>query len=333
MTRPLDVTLMMDAAWLPADEAQLDGEDLPSPLMERHVAIALRELGHTVRVVAVGHELTPVIAELETHRPDVVFNLVEQFQGDRRLSTNLICLLELMEIPFTGTGSTGLLLCQDKGLCKQLLNFHRIHVPRFEIVAPGRRRKLPAAMGYPLIVKPMLEEGSEGIVRASVVNSDEELADRLRIIHDNMHQPAIVEQFIDGRELYVAVMGNHRLSVFPPRELFLPDGSNAPVIATGRVKHDDAYREKWNIRYDFAAVEPELGKHIARVARRAYRVMQLRGYARIDMRVTAEGRIYILEVNANPDIAYGEDYAESAAAAGVDYNAMIQKFLNLALRE
>jgi len=332
MSKSLNITLIMDKAWIPAEDPDLSNDDL-TPLTERHVAHSLRALGHNVRVVGVGDSVQDIVAALAQDTPDLVFNLVEQFRDDRRLDANVTALLELFGIPFTGAGSAGLMLCRDKGLCKQILNLHKIHVPAFVAYEPGERVYVPKHLNYPLIVKPQFEDASDGIAKRSLVKNETELADRVRLVHEQWRQIAIAEEYIEGRELYVALVGNKRLTVFPIRELHFGDsGDDAPCIATGRVKTDPEYRDKWNIEYRFAQLPAALSSEVARVCKRMYRLLQLRGYGRVDLRVTAEGKIKVLEVNANPDIAYGEDFAESAEKGGVKYEQLISRIVRLALR-
>jgi D-alanine-D-alanine ligase len=150
-------------------------------------------------------------------------------------------------------------------------------------------------------------------------------------VHEKWQQIAIAEEYVEGRELYVTILGNKRLTVLPPREILFGD-ANGPIIATSRVKWDSEYRDKWKIEYRPAKLEAGLSKRIARVCRRAYRLLQLRDFGRIDLRVEEDGRIVILEVNPNPDVAYGEDVAESAAAGGIAYNDLINCILRHALR-
>lgn len=333
MTRSLDVTALVDAAAIPDDNPEFL-VDTSVPMTERDVTQALRELGHRVRVFGVGDDVGGVVAELSAHRPDVVFNLTEQFRDDRWLDKNVVWLLEMMRIPFTGTGSAGLLLARDKGLCKQLLSFHRIRFPSFIVVPPGKNPRAPKRMCFPLVVKPTLEDGSDGISLASVVRDEGELRERVRFVHEHWHQVAIAEEYIEGRELYVGVLGNRRLKVLPPRELVFGERSaERPAIATSRVKSDAEYRRKWKIEYRFAELPVELDDRVARISKRVYRVLQIRDYARIDLRLTEAGAVHFLEANPNPDIASGEDFAEAAAKAGIPYNRLIDRLLRLALSQ
>jgi D-alanine-D-alanine ligase len=328
--RRLKVTVLLDWPCVPDDDPQLLREPR-DPATEYHVASTLRELGHHVTVLGVS-DLQAMVGGLREQEPDIVFNLTEEFRGDRRHDRNLAAVLEVMGVPFTGSGSAGLMLCRSKGLCKQLLNFHRIRVPGFLELPAGRRVRVPRTLRYPMVVKPLYEDGSEGIFNASLVRTEEALVERVRIVHERFEQPAIAEEYVAGRELYVAVLGNTRLAVLPPRELFLrQQGNGAPVLATYSVKWNAEYREKWGVRFGFAEVSPGLMARLARICRRVYRSLELRDYARIDLRVTPEEEIVVLEVNPNPDIAHGEDVAEAAERAGIPYPRFIQRLLRLAL--
>ena len=332
MSKPLSITLMMDQAWLPAGDPNLAAIALDG-LTERHVAMTLRELGHQVRIVGVGHDVQEIVAALTDTPPDIVFNLTEQFRDDRRLDMHVAGLLELMGLPFTGSGSAGLMLCRDKGLCKQLLSLHKIRCPSFALFPPGRRPRVGRRLKYPLIIKPQYEDASDGIFRASIVGSETELTERVRLVHERYDQVAIAEEYVEGRELYVGVLGNKRLLAFPAREIHFGSATaGGPSIATRRVKSDAAYRDKWGIEYRFADLSDSLAAEVSHVCKRVYRLLQLQDYGRIDLRVTADNRINILEVNANPEIAYGEDFAEAAEKAGVGYGRLIDRILKLALR-
>jgi len=332
MSQSLLVTVMMDEGYVPEDDPEFTSGAMEAST-ERHVVVTLRGLGHRVRILPVAHDLHAVISDLTDHPPDLVFNLAEQFANDRRMDRNLVGLLDMMKVRYTGSGPDGMMLCRDKGLCKQILSLHRIRVPDFVVLPPGRtttaRRKLP----FPLLVKPVLEDASDGIHLAGIVKTPEELAQRAAIVHEQFNQAAIAEEYIEGRELYVGVLGNARLTVFPAREIHFGGAEEGgPSIATSRVKWDRKYREKWGIEYDFAELDDELFARIAKACRRVYHLLQLRDFGRIDLRVTPAGRIVVLEVNPNPDVAYGEDFAEGAARGGVDYDSLIDRIVKLALR-
>jgi len=201
------------------------------------------------------------------------------------------------------------------------------------VVRPGRKPSVPQRLTFPLIVKSLFFEASAGISQASVVENHEQLAKRVSFIHEKLGTAAIVEQFIDGRELYVGVLGNERLDVFPVWEMsFEKMAENRWKIATERVKWSTQYQKKHGIVTDRARVEPELAQHIQRIAKRSYRALDLSGYARIDVRMDDEGRVFVLEANPNPNLAYGEDFAESAEVSAVPYERLLERIIALGKR-
>jgi len=331
MTRQLNITVLVDPVTIPSDDPLF--EKAPKkPVTEYHVCEALRLLGHSVTVLGAEYDIAAVARSLADQAPDLVFNLTEQFCGDRRLDKNIAGLLELLEIPFTGAGPVGLMLARDKRLCKQILTLHRIRVPHFVSLPLNRKIHVPKKLPYPMVVKPAFEDSSEGLSNASVVNGPAALIERATFIHERWQQPVIAEEFIEGRELYVSVIGNQRLTVLPPRECCFNADDQGPSILTYRCKWDDDYREKWNITFGFADLEPAVLKNVERVCKRAYRALQLRDYGRMDLRLTADNRLVILEANPNPDIAYGEEVAESAERTGIGYETLIDKIIRLALK-
>jgi len=332
MSHRLTIVVLVDPATVPLDDPQFRNSP-DTPITEYHVCEALRALGHHVSVLAADYDVAAVITRLTEQDPDLVFNLTEQFCGDRRLDKNIAAVLEMLEIPFTGAGAMGLLLCRDKRLCKQLLTLHKIRVPSFLSLPYNRAIRIPKRLPLPLVVKPAFEDSSEGISNASIVYDGDALRQRVEFIHERWKQAAIAEQYIEGRELYVTVIGNKRLTVLPPRECFFnAGGDEGPVILTYKCKWDDAYREKWQITFGFGEIEPTVFKNIERVCKRAYRVLQLQDYGRIDLRLTPDNKLVILEANPNPDIAYGDEVAEAAHKAGIEYEPLIDKIIRLALR-
>ncbi len=330
--RKLKITVLVDWNTIPDDDPEFHADPLP-PVTEYHVINALRELGHKVAVAGVKDSVSELVGVLSEQRPQMVFNLVEVFHGDRSQDRNIAGLLELMNLPYTGTGPDGLLLCRDKGLCKRILNAHRIRVPAFFTSRPGRRTVIPARFPLPAIVKPLYGDGSDGIANASLVDSAARLLERVEYVHGNWRQPAIVEEYISGREMYVATLGNNRLDVLPPREIFFDSAAgNGPEISTYHVKFNPAYQEKWNIHFGFAELAQQQIERIRRICSRAAHALHIRDYGRIDLRLTADGRIVVLEVNPNPDLAYGEEVAESAEHASISYHSLIERILRHAVR-
>ena len=212
--------------------------------------------------------------------------------------------------------------------------YHRIPVPEFAVIRRGQKVRLKKRLRFPLIVKSLTEEASIGISQASVVDSEEKLKERVTFIHDSIGTDALVEQFIEGRELYVGVMGNERLRVFPIWEMqFTKMPDNVHHIATERVKWSVKYQEKHGIQTsEVKDVSLDQCERIQHICRRVYRALELSGYARIDLRMDKQGKVYVLEANPNPQIAKGEDFAESAKRAGLSYQALMQRILMLGLQ-
>jgi D-alanine-D-alanine ligase len=300
---------------------------------EAHVIDALQKLGHEVRTIGVWDEPGMIIEEIKTNPPEVVFNLTEHFNEVSAYDRNVAGLLEMMEVPYTGSSPTGLTLCKNKGMAKELLAYHKIRVPNFAIFSPGATIRRPKHLPFPLFIKPLREEGSVGIAQGSFVETDEAFEERIRFIHERLNQEALAEEYINGRELYVSILGNDRLRVFPLREVIfseVPD--DQPKFSTFKAKWDDAYRKRWGIQNVFAEPLPNgTNQRIAKLCKAAYRALRIRGYGRIDLRVTPEGEIVILEANPNPNLEHEDEFAQSAMKAGLTYDRLIQRILTLAL--
>jgi D-alanine-D-alanine ligase len=300
---------------------------------EYDVVSTLRRLGHAVRVLGVDDELRPIRREVEEWKPHVVFNLLEEFHGLREFVPHVVSYLELLRVPYTGCGPHGLLVAGDKALAKKLLAYHRIRSPDFIVVRRGRPTRRPASLAFPLIVKSLTEEASTGISQASIVGDDARLSDRVRFVHDSVGTDAIVEEYIDGRELYVGVLGAVRPRVFPAWELLFENlSARAQPIATARVKHDPGYQETRGIFQAEAELEAAVANRVAHTSRRIYRILGLDGYARIDFRLRADGALYFLEANPNPEIARNEEFASAAAVTGLDYPALLDRIVSMAVR-
>lgn len=301
---------------------------------EYDVTSTLRGLGHDVLSLGVQYDLLPIKRAVDEWQPDIAFNLLEEFHGETVFDHSVVSFLELLRLKYTGCNPMGMMLARGKALSKKLLAYSRIRVPHFAVFPRGRKVRRPAKLGFPLIVKSLVEHASVGIAQASVVDSDEKLAERVALVHDRIGTDAIAEQYIDGRELYSAVLGNERLHVLPPFELKFGDlPPSVPRIATARVKHDPEYQEKRGIYAEQARdLAPELQKHLVHLSKRIYRILELDGYARIDFRLSPEGHLYFLEANPNPDVAFREEFAGAAEAAGLSYPEMLQRIVNLGLR-
>ena len=300
---------------------------------EANVMAALGELGHTAEHLAIFDEVDLVRQKMESFAPDVLFNLVEQFKNNPGFDQNIVSLLEMQGVPFTGCGSTGLTLCKHKGISKKILGHHGIPTPSFVVIPRGQRIGGPRQLKFPILVKPVKDEASYGISRASFVQNEEQFRERIAFIHEKHKSDAIAEEYIDGRELYVSIMGNTRLRVLPIRELvFREVPANEPKIATYKAKWDEEYRKRWGLDGQFAEdLDPALVKEIEQMCKDIYRLLTIDGYARIDLRLTADNKIYFIEANPNPHLAADEDFAQSAAKAGLKYPQLIQAIIRLGM--
>ncbi|MGE3153325.1 MAG: ATP-grasp domain-containing protein [Nitrospiraceae bacterium] len=330
----LRVLVLMHEDLVPPDE--LDGQDATAAewKTEYDVVSTLRRMGHEVRPLGVKSDLGVIRTAVEEWHPHIAFNLLEEFDGIAVYDQNVVSYLELLRVPYTGCNPRGLMLARDKSLSKKLLSFHRILFPDFALFSMGRSIRRPEHLDFPLIVKSVTEEASLGISQASIVSDEEKLQERVAFIHESIRTGALVERYIEGRELYVGVMGNGHLRVLPVWELVMDRmPEEAWRIATERVKWSRTYQNKYGIRSGEARNLPEgMEEKIRHLARRVYRVLGLSGYARIDLRMDPSGRVYVLEANPNPQISRDEDFAESALKAGWTYEDLLQELLQLGLR-
>lgn len=331
--KPQRVLTLVHKGLVPPDEAPPQDTATAEWRMEYDVVQTLRALGHELRVIGVHDDLTPIRSTIEDFKPSIVFNLMEAFNDVVVFDQNVVSYLELLKMPYTGCNPRGLTLSRDKALAKKLMAYHRIPVPDFLVVPLGRKVNLPKRLKFPLIVKSLTYESSTGISQASVVENDDQLARRVQFIHDAIQTPAIVEQFIDGRELYVGVIGNDRLQVFPVWEMsFSKMPENNWRIATERVKWSVKYQKKHGIDTAEAGLEQDVAAKVQHVAKRVYKALDLTGYARVDLRMTPTGDLFVIEANPNPQLAQGEDFAESARRAGVSYARLIERIIALGLQ-
>ncbi len=301
---------------------------------EAGVLAALDELGYPNEHLAIFDDLDLLRQKLQTFSPDVIFNLADQFRNNRAFDQHIVSFLAMTGIPFTGCGSTGLTLCKHKGISKKILSYHRIHTAEFVTIPRGKRIVRPKRLRFPILIKPLKEEASYGISQASFVETDEQFRERVEFIHEKLDNDVIAEEYIEGRELYVSIMGNHRLQVFPIRELvFREVPPDEPKIATYKAKWDEAYRERWGLENRFAdGLEPALVRQIEAVCKRIYHLLTIDGYARLDLRLTAKNEIYVIEANPNPMLAPDEDFAQSAIKSGLTYPQLIDRIARLGLK-
>ncbi len=298
---------------------------------EANVLEALQCLGCTTEHVAIFDNTDLISQKLQGFQPDIVFNLADQFKNNRAFDQNIVSFLELQGVPFTGCGSTGLTLCKHKGISKKILSYHRVRVPDFTIIPRAKRVARPKRLAFPILIKPLKEEASLGIAQASFVENDDQFKERVAFIHDKFDQDVIAEEYIEGRELYVGVLGNHRLQVLPIRELVFKEvPPDEPKIATYKAKWDDDYRKRWGIQNEFAdQLEAPLVGEIERTCKKIYRLLAIDGYARLDLRLTPDKHIIFIEANPNPILARDEDFAQSALRASLPYPQLIEKIIQL----
>jgi D-alanine-D-alanine ligase len=327
--RRLRIVVLCHEDLVPPDSIEgLTPKEVQPWKMEYDVIATLRDMGHEVFPVGLYSDLGVIRRALDEIKPHIAFNLLEEFHGLALYDQHVVSFLELMKQPYTGCNPRGLTLAHDKALSKKILAYHRIMVPAFAVFSANRKVRRPKRLQFPLLVKSLVEEGSVGIARASVVHDDAHLAERVDLICRQTHRPAIAERYIEGREIYSSVIGNDRLKMFTPWELIierLPEG--APNIATSKLKWDYKYQEKVGVSTQAANLTPELTKKLDRLSKRIYRALDLSGYARLDFRLTSSGEFYTLEANPNPNISCGEDFPEAAEHSGVPYEELLRRMI------
>jgi D-alanine-D-alanine ligase len=327
------VLALVDETLVPPDAA--GGQDLASApwKMEYDVVHTLRQEGHEVLPVGVGSDLGVIRKAIQEFQPQIAFNLLECFANVATWDHNVVSYLELVRLAYTGSNARGLVLARDKALAKKILTYHRVPVADFMVVPRGGTIRRPRRLRFPLIVKSLTLDSSIGISQASVVDDDAKLEERVRFIHESIDTPAIVEEYVEGRELYVSMLGNQRLQLLPVWELDfsgLPEESRR--IATERLKWSLSYQKKHGIATGPAKDLPEpLVRRIGELCKRVYRSLMLSGYARVDLRLAEDGRVVVLEANPNPQLARGEDFAEAAKAAGIGYGPLLERIMTLGL--
>jgi D-alanine-D-alanine ligase len=330
----LRVLVVLHPSLMPPDS--LEGQD-PKAIEEWRtefdVIQTLRGSGHEVRALGVLDSITELRTTIAEWQPDVVFNLLEEFDGIVSYDQHVTAFLEMLRQPYTGCNPRGLLLSRDKALCKQVFAYHRISTPQFAVFTRGHRIVVPRRLRFPLFVKSSTDDASLGIAQASVVEDAARLKERIEFVLEQQKSDVLVEEYIEGRELYVGMMGNSRLTRFPVWELnFGSMAQSGSAIATRKVKWDAKYRSKYGIDSAPAReLPPGTEAKLDRLSRRIYRALGLTGYARMDFRMRPDGSLYALEANANPHLARDEDFARSAAAAGHEYPALLDSIVKLGL--
>ena len=333
--KKLRVLMLLHPDFLPPDDpASVDAAEAHRVKTEISVRGALHALGHDVTLLAVRDELAEVRRAVIEGKPDVVFNLLEEFQGSVLFDQHVVSFLELLGAKYTGCGPRGLVLARDKALSKAIAAHHRIRAPGFAVIkrSSGARKLKLRRLAYPLIVKSLTADSSLGISRASLVRDDEHLSERVRFIHERIRSDAIVEEFVAGREIYVSLLGNERVTALPPNELLVEKlAQGDELIVTEKLKHDLRYQVDRGVEVVPAELPPEVRARLIHQSKRLYKLLHLAGYARLDWRLREDGALYFLEANPNPEIARGEEFADSAKAAGIEYEALVQRILALGL--
>jgi D-alanine-D-alanine ligase len=330
--KSLKIILLFDLSiQLPAFEYEKYWQT-PDWKSENDVRMALIKLGHQVIPFGIFDDLQGFLKLVSEEKPDLVFNMSEAFSGQRGLEANLPSVMQLLGVPFTGSGPVSLQLCKDKGLTKIILSHHDIQTPQFIVAKKGRPVESLKKFQFPAFIKPLQLESSEGISLSSYVQNEKEALSRVQFIHDKLGADAIIEEFIDGREVYVSVLGNDKLTTYPPRELFFKQMQKTePKFATYKSKWDKDYRKKWGIDTGWMndTTEP-FQKKLSETCKKIYRLLHIQGFGRIDLRIKGEN-IYFIEANPNPSIAKKEDFSLSAQKAGIDYTELISKIVSLSL--
>ena len=321
MSRLTVAVLIDEYCWIPGTSRRYPGQP------ERHVINALRRL---VNRVVLGRytnvdEFSQWLKEVE---PDVVFNLTERADGDRNKDSHLCALLDLLKLPYTGSGPRGMMLCRDKAVSKLIAQRAGFKIPDFFVVE-SKASRLPAEIRFPLVVKPRFGDASEGISQLALVHNREALAQRIDLLSRSTIEALICEEYITGREMLVGIIGRR---VFPVRELIIGrQSSTSPLLFSDRLKHDSAYRRRWSTRMVFAKLTVAQEKEIKELTRRASRALELRDYGRLDLRLTPEGEWVFLEANPNPALVpFGRSF--SGSWAGIDFDDAVTEVTLRALR-
>jgi D-alanine-D-alanine ligase len=299
---------------------------------EFDVRDAIGALGHDVFSIGVSDDLSTIRGAIDAHKPDIAFNLLEEFAGVAHFDQHVVSYLELRKQPYTGCNPRGLMIARDKALTKKILAYHGFKVPEFATFPRGRAVKRTSSLEYPLFVKSLTEEGSAGISGASIVHDDDKLKERVAFIQRTTGSTALAEEFIEGREIYVGVMGNQRVRTLPPWEFSMTKKEDsAPLIASDRAKWDPKYQRHVGLKTGPARLSKKMECKLANQSKQIYRLLGMNGYARLDYRVTADNEAYLLEANPNPQIAKDEDFALSAKHVGIEYPELIEQLIQFGL--
>jgi D-alanine-D-alanine ligase len=319
----MDITIL---AYLEPDEEK------PDVVMEQ-VAKGLETGGHKTSIVTIRHDVSDIVEGLKKSKPDLVFNLVESFGHDiLGGQMGVAGLLDLLELPYTGGGPGEIFLQEDKALSKKLLAFEQVPYPDFATFAPNADFETGGNLRMPLFVKPLRMDASIGIDERSLVRNTQQLMERVLYIHKTFGDAALAEEYIEGREFYVGVIGNEALTAFPPIEMDfsgLKDGS-VPVMDS-EAKFDEKSHRFHGTKAVLPDLEPELKARLQKVSLEAYRALRVRDYGRIDLRLAETGEVFVIEVNANCYLEQSSEFASAAAAHGIAYPELLSRIAELAI--
>jgi len=295
------------------------------------VARTLRRLGHRVSILGVHGDVKRLIAGLSRRKPELVFNLMEMFGDNVFGDIPVTGLLDLLGLRYTGSGPGELYLSQDKGLTKKLLAFEDILYPRYAVFSRQAAFETGGNLRMPLFVKPLRSDASLGIGGKSLVHDAVALMERVAAIHKELEDSALAEEYIDGREFYVGVLGNSQPKALPPVEVdFTGFPEGVPKVMDSKAKWDERSKEYKGTKSIIATLPDELRAKLQKVAVDAYRALRVKDYGRVDLRLTETGEIYVLEVNASCYLEKSSEFAMAAAASGLDYPRLIERIVNLA---
>lgn len=306
------------------------GEKKPDVVVDQ-IGAVLGAAGHTVSILTAWDDVAALVTGLRRRQPDLVFNLLESFGGIPRADVAVAGVLETLRLPYTGSGPGELFVRQDKGLAKKILAFDKIVTPDFAVFFHDADLETGGNLRPPFFVKPLQNDASIGITKDSLVHDTVELMKQVAKIRKDLNDSALAEEYIPGREFYVGILGNREPVAFPPIEMDfsgLPDG--APQVLDSKAKWDKNSVEYKGTKAVLATIPDELKAKLLKVSLEAYRALKVRDYGRVDLRLSETGEIFVIEVNANCYLEQGSEFATAAAAAGLEYPALISRIVELA---
>lgn len=295
----------------------------------------LLKLNYLVTLLPVNQSIEKIINVIKQEKPSLIFNLCETFRDNDKFEFNITALLEMIKIPFTGSGSGGIFLSHDKHISKKIFDFHKIPYPNFFFVPLGQVPEIPKNMNFPLFVKPVHEDASIGIDETSIVQDEESLKNRVKEVHTTIKDDVLVEEYIEGREFFVSILGRHLIRPLEVVELdFSKWPKGKPKIYTYKAKVEENSEEFKAINDKIPEdLAPEIKSKIQDIALKVYLALEARDYARVDFRMDKDGKLYVLEANLNPYLAKNAETAFAAKASGMTYEQLILKIVEFSLNK